>query len=134
MLKGEQHIVPPMSELEWQHLSPLMGQLVDLRNSEECDDYGILRATKYAFDLACNLLVDAAIVAAKDGRQIPHGCASTDSEGSIRIEWVRPTTSVHLVVPATGDSEEYIYHEIENQYGTETASAEVLAFWLRVID
>src|SRR6476661_5489220 len=55
-------------------LSSLVQQLVELRNAPEKDEYGTLRATKHAFDSACNLLIDAAIVSAVEGRKIPYGC------------------------------------------------------------
>ena len=83
--------------------------------------------------MASHLLTDAAIVSALKGRQIPLGCASTDSEGGIRIEWVRPTSSVHLVIPASPGRDGYVYHEVGDQYGTVSATPEALARWLREI-
>jgi hypothetical protein len=109
-------------------------RLVELRNEAESDEYGTLRASPSAFDAACHLLTDAAIVSARDGRQIPDGCASTDSEGGLRIEWVRPTASVHLVVPATTNTEAYIYHEVDDKFATESATPEALVRWLRLVN
>lgn len=117
-----------------QHLSAIISQLVELRNEEECDQYGVLRATNHAFDVACDLLVDAAILSALEARSIPHGCASTDAEGGVRIEWIRPTTSVHLVVPASTDREGYVYHEVGEDYGSDPATPEALSRWLREIN
>ena len=68
------------------------------------------------------------------GGGIPAGCGSTDSEGGVRIEWVCPTASVHLVVPATSDRKAYIYHEVGDDYATEDATPERLAYWLRQIN
>lgn len=116
------------------HLSALVAQLVALRNEPESDEHGILRATEAAFDVAFELLVNAAIVSAADGRYLPRGCASTDSEGGIRIEWVRPSCSVHLVVGAAASSEAYIYHERGPQYGTEPATVAALGQRLSAID
>ena len=115
------------------HLSSLIQQLVELRNDEENDEYGSLRANKHAFDAACDLLTDAAIESAPHGRQIPYGCVSTDSEGGIRIEWVRETASVHLIIPASAERDGYVYHEEGTQYGTEPATTESLARWLCII-
>ena len=109
------------------YLSAIIQQLVELRNEEETDEYGTLRASQHAFDVACRLVTDAAIISAFDGRQIPRGCTSTDSQGGVRIEWVRPTASVHLVIPASSDREGYIYHEVADRHGTEPASPDRLA-------
>jgi hypothetical protein len=116
------------------YLSSLIQQLIELRNEPESDDHGVLRAAQPAFDRACHLLIDAAIVSALESRQIPHGCASTDSEGGIRIEWVRDSASVHLIVPASDKRGEYVYHEEGANYGTEPATAETLARWLVGVD
>jgi len=116
------------------HLSWIIGQLVELMKEPETDDYGILRPTRHAFDTACHLLTDAAIVSALAGRQIPRGCASTDAEGGLRIEWVREKSSVHLAVPATPERDGYVYHEIDHNYGTVSATPEALARWLRDIN
>ena len=115
------------------YLSAIIKQLVELRNEAETDEYGTLRASEYAFETASHLLTDAAIVSAPKGRQIPNGCASTDSEGGIRIEWVRPTSSVHVVIPASAERTGYIYHEVGDRYDTTTATPEALSHWLREI-
>lgn len=116
------------------HLSPIMGQLVELWREPEEDEYGRLRPTQHAFDRSVNLLVDAAIEANYQQRQIPTGCASTDSEGGVRIEWIRPTASVHLVVPAARERVAYVYHQVGNDYATEDVTSERLAYWLRRIE
>jgi len=116
------------------HLSSIIGQLEALLTTEESDEYGVLRASERAYDLACHLLIDGAIVAAKDRREIPLGRASTDAEGGVRIEWVRPTSSVHLVIPVTANRGPYIYREVGRDFGTEPATPEVLASWLRAVE
>ncbi len=116
------------------HLSPIVSQLVELWNEpEEEDEYGRLRPTRGAFDRSVGLLVDAAIEAHCEQRRIPSGCVSTDSEGGVRIEWVRPEASVHLVVPASKDNEAYVYHEVGDDYATEDVTPKRLAYWLRWI-
>lgn len=116
------------------HLSPIVRQLIDLWKEPEEDDYGRLKPTQDAFDGSVRLLVDAAIEAYSQQRQIPSGCVSTDSEGGVRIEWVRPTASVHLVVPASRESVAYVYHEVGNDYATEDVTPERLAYWLHRIE
>ena len=119
------------------HLSPIVRQLVDLWKEPEKDDYGRLRPTQHAFDRSVELLVDAAIEAAIEAYpqcRIPAGCVSTDSEGGVRIEWIRPTASVHLIVPASGERVAYVYHEADNDYATEAVTPERLAYWLRRIE
>lgn len=116
------------------HLSSIVGQLVELWREPEEDDYGRLRPTQEAFDRSVQLLVDAAIGPYGRQRPIPSGCASTDSEGGVRIEWVRPSASVHLVIPAQKDQKAYIYHEIGNDYATEDVTPDRLAYWLQRID
>lgn len=114
------------------YLSAIIGQLVQLRQEAEKDEYGTLRATQQAFDTACQLLIDAAILANNNRRPIPRGCASTDSEGGIRIEWVRPCSGVHLVVPASAAP--YVYHERGEMNGIGPATPESVAHWLQTID
>ena len=115
------------------HLSLLIEQLVELGNEPEQDAYGVLRPTKHAFDLASNLLVDAAIASDAEARHVPYGCVSTDAQGGVRVEWVRDSASVHLIVPYSEDRREYVYHEEGTRYATEPATAESLSRWLRII-
>lgn len=116
-------------------LSQIVGQLTELRQAPEEDEYGTLRATRFAYEAACELLTDTAIVLAiKDGRQIPYGCASTDAEGGVRIEWIRDNRSVHLVIPADGEKPAYIYYEAGEKFGTASANPEHLARFLVDID
>lgn len=109
------------------YLSAIMQQLVELRNEAESDELGTLRATKVAFDAACDLVTDAAILCAIERRQIPYAFASTDTQGGIRIEWRRPTETVQLVLPASPDREPYIYFEKPSGHGVSPATADQLA-------
>ncbi len=111
-----------------QFLSPLLSQLDRLRNESETDEYGTLRACQHAYSSACVLLVDMAItLAQKFGRQVPYGCVSTDSEGGVRIVWMRPTKSVQLSIPAVANGQDYLYHEDGDQFATEPLTTEALA-------
>jgi hypothetical protein len=116
------------------HLSPIVRQLVELWKGPKNDDFGCLQPTQYAFDRTIEFLVDAAIDANSDkGRQIPSGCVSTDSEGGVRIEWIRDAASVHMVVPAQTNRAAYVYHETGNDYATEDMTPRRLSHLLRAI-
>lgn len=113
------------------HLSALLAQLLALRDGPEEDEYGVLRPAEEAFNQAFSLLVDTAIVTALRGSIVPYGCASTDSQGGVRVEWIGDKCGVHLVIPASSQEKSYIYHEMEDEYGTSrSVTAEVLADWL----
>lgn len=116
-------------------LSVIMQQLISLRKSAAEDHRGLIRPLDAVFELAVQLLVDASLVLRQNySRRVPHGCASPDFEGGIRIEWVRPLASVHLVIGSTSESTRYIYHESGADYGVDNhVSAERLASWLRLI-
>jgi hypothetical protein len=116
------------------HLSAILRELIDAQSGPERDDYGVLRPTKHAFAAASQLLIDAAMAAASGNRRIPLGSVSTDSQGGVRVEWVRDRSSVHLVVPGPNHEPPYIYHELGSDYATEDATAERLAIRLREID
>jgi len=96
------------------------------------DDYGRLRPTQEAVDKAVHLLLDGAACSA--GRGFLRAVFRSDSEGGVRIEWVRDSESVHLVVPPTNRGAAYIYHEAGGDYATEDATPELLSHRLRVID
>jgi hypothetical protein len=115
------------------HLSPIVKQLVVLWTGPESDDYGRLKPTQDAFERTVYLLVDAAIDVYPQQREIPFGCVSTDSEGGVRIEWVRDGASVHLAVPARKDDTAYVYHEVAGAFATEDATPKRLADWLHWI-
>jgi hypothetical protein len=115
------------------HLSSILQQLIELWVGPENDDYGRLRPTRDAFERTIELLVDTAIDGHFERRQVPHGCVSTDSEGGVRIEWIRVAACVHLVVPTTKSATAYVYHEVGSDYATEDATPECLARWLREI-
>lgn len=114
------------------YLSQIIKQLVELWMEEEEDEYGRLRPTKYAFDKSVQLLVDTT----RELRlhEITAGCCvSTDSEGGVRLEWIQPKASIHLVIPSDESREAYIYHEVDNEYATDNATPERLAYWLQLI-
>jgi hypothetical protein len=117
-----------------QFLSPLLSQLGNLRKEPENDEYGILRPSEHAYAEACNTLIDAAIVLAQRfGRQVPYGCVSTDSEGGVRIVWMRPTKSVQVAIPRFANGVDYLYHEDGDKYDTEPLTTEGLARWLSLL-
>lgn len=118
------------------YLSAIIGQLIELRTApDEEDDYGTLRATKESFNVACEILTNAAIdLALEVSRPIPRGRASTDSTGGIRVEWVRSDRAVHLVIPSDAEKQGYIYVEKGDAYSTKPATAQTLADSLKVVE
>lgn len=115
-------------------LSGLLEQLSELRQEELTDDYGILRLDEAAFEQAGELLTDATIVLATNygGTKMPYGCASTDSEGGLRIDWFRGEISVSLSIrAASAGGKQHIFHKIYSDHAVENdVSAETLAKWL----
>ena len=116
----------------------MISQLVELRQEESSDEYGILRLDEDVFLRARDLLINAAItlVSEHDGTRMPHGCASTDSEGGLRVEWVRDDMNVHLVMPlARGSIPPYIFHKFGNVKAIEkTVSPSSLAHLISQIN
>jgi hypothetical protein len=116
------------------HLSAMVRDLNALRDGPESDEYGALRPSIHAYETSMQLLTGAATLASQEGWQCALGCVSTDSEGGVRVEWVRDRRSVHLVAPKSSDANAYLYHEVGDDYATEDATPEGLARWLREID
>src|SRR5262249_8565369 len=105
-----------------------LGRLESLLDEEETDDYGVLRPTEYAFNTAWELLVGASH---EMTGSFPRASVSTDSEGGIRVQWLRPERQVRLVIPSVEGKRQYIYHEEGDRYDLEeTVSASTLARWL----
>lgn len=123
----------PLVETGDDHLSAMLRELAELQQEPERDDFGLLRPTPYAFETAIRLLANAAILASREGGSLPKGCVSTDSLGGVRIEWIRPTKSVHLAVPANADENGYVYREHGDAYSTEKMTSEQLVRCLREI-
>ena len=118
-----------------QHPTTILGQLAGLRSGPRQDEYGLLRPTGYAFNQAVSLLEYTAIVTARQGRSVPYGCASTDSRGGVRIEWIGTKCSLHLAIPPSPPDKSYLYHEIGDDFGTiDAVTAEVLADWLQAFE
>lgn len=90
------------------------------------DEYGCLWPTRHAFNTLFDILVEA------NQQHRMSGCASTDSEGGMRIEWIRHMGNVHLVVRASGEA--YIYHQIGDSHGTEDVMPGRLTYLLGQIE
>lgn len=114
--------------------APIIDQLAELRSEAETDEFGILRPSEHAFRRANQLMLGAAELAELRGHGIPRGCASTDTEGGIRIDWLRPAAAVCLIIHPAANSEPYVYHEIAGDYSTEPATAEGLVRWLHEME
>lgn len=116
-------------------LSAIMQQLIVLRKSHSSDHRGVIRPVDEAFELVVQLLVDGSLVLRQNySLRVPQGFVSPDFEGGLRIEWIRPAASVHLVIGPTSETPRYIYHEANGVYGVDKyVSPERLASWLRLI-
>ena len=113
-------------------LSAVRQQLISLRKTGAEDHRGLIRPSDDVFELGMQLLFDAFLVLRQDSsRRVPQGCVSPDFEGGIRIEWVRPSASVHRVIGPGEASPRYMDHKCGADYGVDNrVSAERLAFWI----
>jgi hypothetical protein len=103
-------------------------RLMSLVQDEEVEGWS-LRPTEHAFTTAFTLVI---LASPRLERGFPRGAVSTDSEGGIRVEWNRRPRRVRLVIPATSDRHNYIYHEEDDQYATDgDVSPDRLSHWLR---
>ena len=90
----------------------VLARLRALLRQEDSDEFGVLKPTDHAFDLATRLVQEASAL----GTTVPKGSVSTDSQGGVRITWFRGDREVELVCPASPDSSPYIYHEAGSEY------------------
>ena len=101
----------------------VLARLRELLRQEDSDEFGVLKPTDHAFDLATRLVQEASALSS-----VPKGSVSTDSQGGVRITWFRADREVELVCPASPDSSPYIYHEAGSEYDLgEGASGRALA-------
>ena len=63
-------------------------------------------------------------------KTLARNALSIPSDGGIRLQWMLPTASIRLIVPANNNGEEYIYYENGDVYGVTSASPGNLADWL----
>lgn len=92
------------------------------------DDYGAVVPTRIALRNSLEILSEAF----RELQTIfPLAAATVSFDGGIRIQWMRPNSSLRLVLPGNEEEEAYIYYEYENEYGTEPASAQNLTKRIR---
>jgi hypothetical protein len=107
-------------------------KLIALLEGEERDDYGILRPSLFAFRRTFHLIYNAALQLRE---HFPAAAVSTDSEGGIRVQWIRPERQVRLIVPAAEGGQQYIYHQVGSEYAVEEdVNLQRLLFWLDWFD
>lgn len=107
-------------------VSRILGLLQE--EDEQEDDYGAVVPTKTALSRVLTILSEAF----RDVKTIfPLAAVTVSFDGGIRIQWIRPDSSLRLVIPGGEGEEAYIYHEHEDEYGTEAASAPILARRIR---
>jgi len=109
-------------------IDDILADLRDLLKEDEEDEYGTLKPTKHALSWTILLIIGAYV---KPHNQWPFGCVATDSEGGIRIEWRSQKGEVRLVVHASDDKKNYIYHQFDGQYAIDVeAHPRKLIWWL----
>ena len=110
--------------------SVVLVRLEELLRQEECDEYGQLRPTTYAYQLATSVITEASTDL---GPHFPKGSVCTDSQGGIRITWFNADREVELVLPSSRDRGAHVYHGSISEYDVEpyTTSNRALSRWLR---
>ncbi len=117
--------------LEVQEITITLKRLLALLESEDEDDYGMLKPSNYAFKTVLNLVSE---VYSLMGSSFPRASVSTDEEGGIRLTWIQlePEREVRLMCPFSPDKQAYIYHETNDEYAVESdVSASTLVRWLQ---
>ena len=113
----------------------LLSDLRDLMKEggeDEEDEYGVLQPTGHALSTALHWILETSPLFMD---KYLFGCASTDSEGGIRIEWLTTTGEIRLVIPASKEKEPYIYYEFGEHYGVDgRASVSKLARWIHQLN
>ena len=112
------------------NLNSMVSRVLGLHQEEDepDDDYGAVVPTKTALSNTLAILSEAF----RELQTVfPLAAATVSFDGGIRIQWMRPVSSLRLVVPGDQGEEAYIYYEHEDAYGTEEASAPILAKRIR---
>lgn len=119
------------TSIKIQGITITLKRIVELLESEDEDDYGILKPSDYAFKTVMNLVLEAHSLM---GNDFSRASASTDHEGGISLDWTRQETErkVSLFCPFSPDKRAYIYHQISDEYAVDyEVSASNLAKWLQ---
>src|SRR5262249_17383727 len=96
------------SKLEDAGLQELLSDLGELFRDSEDYNEDFLKPTESALTIAWKLLTEAGKHV--DGR-FPAGTVYPDGNGGLRIEWIRPSRELRLVVRPDAGDRHYIYHE-----------------------
>ena len=110
--------------------STMVSRVLELLQVEDEveDDFGAVVPTKFALQESLRILSETF----RELKTVfPLAPASVSFDGGIRIEWMRPDSSLRLVIQGGEEEEAYIYHEHEDKYGTEPASAQNLVQRIR---
>jgi hypothetical protein len=121
----------------WSHLEDagfreLLSDLAGLFRDSEDYNEDFLRPSESALSTAWRMLTDTR---AQLDQPFPPGTVYADGNGGLRIEWIRPSRELRLIVRSGEADPHYIYHEFGDLYGTDyVLSAGNLAYWLRWLD
>ncbi len=105
-------------------------RLVELLESEDEDEYGLLKPSDYAFKTVMNLVLEANSLMTSN---FPKASASTDHQGGIRLAWttLESDREVCLFCPHTPEYPVDIYHVLGDEEDVENVtSASTLVKWL----
>jgi hypothetical protein len=108
--------------------------LSDLEESENYTEYdsNYQQPSRHAVMRTRRLLQDSAY---NIGHDIPLGTLLPDGNGGIRIEWIRHTRELSLMVPNAPGGREYLYHEEGSIYKAEyDVTSRLLAQWLEWLE
>lgn len=98
-------------------------ELIELR----VEDDPTARPTQYAYRTAWEL---TSAVGGQMLQAFPYGYVMEDGEGGVRIEWESQGRHVRLVISAEQEGQHYIYHQRDDNYGTDGVSVSALTGWL----
>ena len=118
------------TSIDVQGITITLKRLVELLESEDEDDYGILKPSDYAFKTIINLVLEAHSLI---GNSFPRASASTDYQGGIRLDWtsLESEREVCLVCPFSPERPVYIYHQTSDDHAVEDRiSPSILVKWL----
>ena len=106
----------------------MLSDLHDYESTELDYDDETLKPTDYAFARVRSLLSEADTFLQS---AFPLGTVFPDGDGGIRVEWVRPSREIKLIVRSAEDKRSYIFHKQGVEYGGDyDVTSETLGCWL----
>jgi hypothetical protein len=108
-------------------LNDMFDQLDLLMKSGDYDD-DFLSPTASAADRMRGLLEKSSVLLKI---ALPIGTLYADGDGGLRLEWIRPDRELRLVIAASPEGRNYIYHEDGSNHGADySPNVDKLSQWL----